>query len=99
MDIIFQGKVATDGSTKIFSASGIIITHIVINNLDSNYIFTLNRFEEGAGIHNVPLYQFELDAGDSINDSEEYTLSASDYLQLMSDVPDTTFYIKGRTQE
>jgi hypothetical protein len=91
--VIYQGKVALDGSTKIFNASGITINTIIINNLDSNYVFTLNRFEEGVGIHNVPIYKFELDAGDTIRDETEYKLSSSDYLQLISDVIGTTYYI------
>ncbi len=96
MDVVFQGKVELDGSTKIICTSGVLtITSIIINNLDSNYIFTLNRFEKGPGIHLIPLYQFELDAGDSIRDLEEHKLSALDYLQLISDVPETTFYISG----
>lgn len=96
MNVVYQGKIALDGSTKITCTStSLLINLIVINNLDNNYTVSLNRFENGPGIHNVPIYQFELDAGDSIRDTEGYLLSTGDYIQLTSDATDTTFYISG----
>ena len=94
MNIIFQGNVATDGSTKITcTTTSLIIDSIIINNLDANYTFNLSRFMTGPGIHEVPIYEFQLDAGDSIRDLETYSLANGNYLQLISDVPGTTFYI------
>jgi len=94
MEIIFQGHVATDGSTKITcTTTSLVINSIIINNLDTNYVFNLNRYMTGPGIHEVPIYEFTLDAGDSIRDLETYTLENGNYLQLISDVPGTTFYI------
>ena len=98
MNIVYQGRVATDGSTRITcTGTSLLINVIIINNLDSNYVFSLNRFETGPGIHNIPIYQFELDAGDSIRDTEGYLLSHGDYLELNSDVDGTTFYISGES--
>jgi adenylylsulfate kinase-like enzyme len=34
-----------------------------------------------------------LEEGDSIRDTNEYILETGDYIQLISDVPDTVFYI------
>jgi hypothetical protein len=94
MNIIFQGNVATDGSTKITcTTTSLIIDSIIINNLDSAYTFNLSRFMTGPGIHEVPIYEFQLDAGDSIRDLETYSLANGNYLQLISSVPGTTFYI------
>jgi hypothetical protein len=94
MNIIFQGNVATDGSTKITcTTTSLVIDSIIINNLDSSYTFNLNRFMVGPGIHEVPIYRFELNAGDSIRDKESYFLANGNYLQLISSVPGTTFYI------
>jgi len=94
MEVIFQGHVATDGSTKITcTTTSLVINSIIINNLDANYVFNLNRFMTGPGIHEVPIYEFTLDAGDSIRDLETYTLENGNYLQLISDVDGTTFYI------
>jgi len=94
MEIIFQGHVATDGSTKITcTTTSLVINSIIINNLNDAYVFNLNRYMTGPGIHEVPIYEFTLDAGDSIRDLETYTLENGNYLQLISDVPGTTFYI------
>ena len=99
MEVIYQGRVETDGSTKITcTTSSLTINTIVINNLDSNYIFNLNRFGTGPGIHIIPIYELSLDAGDSIRDTESYVLYKNDYIQFISDVPGTTYYIKA-TQE
>jgi hypothetical protein len=99
MNIIYQGKIALDGSTKITcTTTSLTIDTIIINNLDSNYVLNLNRFENGPGIHVVPIYELSLDAGDSIRDTEQYILGKDDYIQLISDVADTTYYIKA-TQE
>jgi hypothetical protein len=96
MNVVYQGKVALDGSTRITcTGTSLLINVIIINNLDSNYIFSLHRFETGPGIHNIPIYQFELNAGDSIRDTEGYLLSQGDYIELNSDVAETTFYISG----
>jgi hypothetical protein len=47
MEVVFQGNVATDGSTKIFcTTSSLNITNIIINNLTSNYVFNFNRFKK-----------------------------------------------------
>lgn len=97
-NVVYQGKVALNGSTKIFCTSpSMTVSLIVINNVDNNYTFTLSRFETGPGIHEVPIYKFDLDAGDSIRDTNTYILSKGDYLHLESTAIDTTYYIT--TQE
>jgi len=52
----------------------------------------------GPGIHKIPIYELSLDAGDSIRDTESYILFEGDYIQLISDVAGTTYYIRA-TQE
>lgn len=94
MEVIYQGHVATDGSTKITcTTTSLVINSIIINNIDNNYVFNLNRYMTGPGIHEVPIYEFTLDAGDSIRDKESYFLSNGNYLQLISSVTGTTFYV------
>tara|TARA_R110000868_G_scaffold14426_1_gene67104 strand:- start:3807 stop:4103 length:297 start_codon:yes stop_codon:yes gene_type:complete len=94
MNVIYQGHIATDGTTKITcTGESMTIVNIIINNLDSNYVITVDRFMTGPGIHKIPLYEFSLDAGDSVRDTEEYILYTGDYIQLNSDVVGTTFYI------
>lgn len=100
MEVIYQGNVATDCSTKITcTTTSLTITNIIINNIDSNYVFNLNRFMSGPGIHKIPIYELSLDAGDSIRDTESYVLFKGDYIQLISDVPGTTYYIKATKEE
>lgn len=99
MNVVYQGKVALDGSTKIVcTASSMVVSLIVINNIDSNYTLTVSRFETGPGIHEIPIYKFDLDAGDSVRDTTIYTLSQGDYIRLDSTQPDTTYYISADTQ-
>jgi hypothetical protein len=99
MNVVYQGKVALDGSTKIVcTASSMVVSLIVINNIDSNYTLIVSRFETGPGIHEIPIYKFDLDAGDSVRDTTVYTLSQGDYIRLDSTQPDTTYYISADTQ-
>lgn len=95
MEIIYQGDVATDGSTRIdCTTTSMVIDNIIINNPSSSYVFTLNRFKTTPGVEtDVLIYEFELDAGDSIRDTGNYILFIGNYLQLISDVPGTTYYI------
>ena len=43
----------------------------------------------------TPIYEFTLDEGDSVRDTNPYVLLKGSYLQLISDVAGTTYYIKG----
>lgn len=98
MNVVYQGKIALDGSTKIVcTTTSMEISLIVINNINSNYTLTVNRFETGPGIHEIPIYRFDLDAGDSVRDTTIYTLSQGDYLRLESTQLDTTYYISAET--
>jgi len=94
MNIIYQGKIALDGSTRITcTTTSMVVSLIIINNINSNYILTLSRFETGPGIHEVPIYKFDLDAGDTVRDTTIYTLSQGDYIRMESTQLDTTYYI------
>lgn len=98
MKVVFQGNVATDGSTKIFcTTTSLNITNIIINNFSSNYIFTFNRFKNDEPLVTVPIYELSLDAGDSIRDTQSYILYTFNYIQFISDVPGTTYYISAET--
>jgi hypothetical protein len=95
MEVVYQGNVATDGSTKIFcTTASLNITNIIINNLTSNYVFNFNRFKNDEPLVTVPIYELSLNAGDSIQDTNSYILYTFNYIQFISDVPGTTYYIK-----
>jgi hypothetical protein len=94
MNTVFQGKIALDGSTRIIcTTTSMVISLIVINNIESSYTLTVSRFETGPGIHEVPIYNFELDAGDSVRDTNIYTLYEGDFIRLESTQLETTYYI------
>jgi len=99
MEVVYEGTVATDGSTKIICNSSILTIHtITINNISSAYTFTLNRLLTVSSTFPSLVYTFDLDIGDSIRDSQGYVLVVGNCLQLITDVPGTTYYING-TQE
>jgi hypothetical protein len=94
MEIIYQGNVALDGSTRIIcNQDTLVINTIIINNILSNYTFTLTRNMTSSGIPEVLLYTFELQAEETLRDTETYTLNLNNFIELLSDVPGTTFYI------
>ena len=92
MNVIFQGTLdGSCGGTRITcTTTSLTIDDISINN-SLAYTFTLNRFTSGQG--SVLIYTFNLDAGDNVRDSGTYVLGKNDYLELISNVPGTTFYV------
>ena len=94
MNKIFQGNVAQDGSTKIIcNGSSFVINMIVINNKNTNYTIEVSKFLQGVGIHEIPIYKFNLNAGDTIRDTDQYILNTNEFIQLITNVPGTTYYI------
>lgn len=95
MNIIYQGNIALDGSTRIIGTSNnLIINSIIINNQDYNYIVTVESYNQDPGVNKIILYNFELTAGDCLKDNDEYSLTNGNYLQLTSNVAETSYYIK-----
>jgi len=91
---IYQGEIATDGSTNIVATKiSTFVTTIIITNITDPYSFTLYRVSKLDTKNPIALYQFTLDAGDTIRDSQSYILNEGDYLNLVSDVQGTTYYI------
>ena len=75
-----------------------VINEIIINNIDNNYNIVLNRYMTGDGIHLIPIYEFVLDLGDTVRDTEGYILKKDNYLQLITNVIGTTYYISATEQ-
>ena len=99
MEVVFEGSVATDGSTKIICTNSTLTIHsVTINNITSIYTFTLNRLLSASSTFPSLVYNFDLDLGDSIRDTTQYDLITGNCLQLISDVAGTTYYINA-TQE
>lgn len=97
MNVTFQGEIVTTGNTLITcTTDSLIINLIVINNITSNYVLTVNKLSSGSSTcasSGILLYNFNLDLGDTVRDIEQYPLSRGESIQLISDVPGTTYYI------
>jgi hypothetical protein len=93
MNIVYQGEIALDGSTIIKAENILItITNIIINNTSSAYTITVNRNLDSEKQITL-LYTFSLDQGDTVRDTQLYALDPGDYIQLISNVAGTTYYI------
>lgn len=94
MEIIFQGQIATNGSTRIVSTTDtLVVNTIIINNLANDYNVILYKHIGEPDAQVVPIYRFDLDAGDSVRDNESYTLYPGNYLQITTNVPGGTYYV------
>jgi len=62
------------------------------NTTDSAWNLSLFR-GSSTNPNKVPLYAFQLDSGDIVNDSEEYLLKAGDYLYAISDLADKVIFM------
>jgi hypothetical protein len=94
MEKIYQGEIKLDGDTIIEAIDNVIIINsIIINNLSSDYYFILYRKSSDSPNNIIPLYKFNLELGDTIRDSEIYTLNPGDSLTLITNVKRTNYYI------
>lgn len=95
MDITYQGKIGIKGLKLECTSLNLAINTIVVNNLTGDYKFTLKKFEaKPQGAVSLPIYEFLLDEGDLLVDDSIYALKKGDYLELLSDIADTTYYIE-----
>jgi len=96
--MIYQGQIALNGSTKIICTTPTMhISKIVITNTLSNYTLSVCNFMTGPGLHEIPLYSFQLDQGDVVHDSNSYFLKQGNYIELKTDVIGTTYYVNSST--
>jgi hypothetical protein len=94
METIYQGQIATNGSTTIVCTTGrLVVNTIIINNLANDYHIILYKHIGIPEAQVVPIYRFDLDAGDSIRDTESYTLFPGNYLQITTNVIGGTYYV------
>lgn len=90
MDVVFQGEVSDTGETVIkCTTNTMVVTQIVVNNPNTDYLFILTKFNK----QQIPIYRFELDMGDTLRDTHKYRLVKGESLQLVTNVPGTTYCI------
>ncbi len=95
MEKVLQGAVLIDGSTRITCTSGLLtITTLIVNNPSEDYHFLLTKVTD----EQIPLYRFDLEAGDTLRDTYNYRLQSGESLQLITNVEGTTFYINATEQ-
>lgn len=94
MNVTFQGTLSggCSGQRITCTTTSLTINDISINN-SLAYTFTLNRVTSSK--NPILIYSFDLNAGDNLRDNEIYVLNNGDYLELISNIPGTTFYISG----
>lgn len=99
MNLVFQGTIDVSSGTQIECAyDNMLITVMVFNNITGNYILTVKRLETEAGPLQTLLYKFQLDNGDSVRDTTQYKMSKGDYINLESNLADTTYYISAEVE-
>lgn len=91
---VYQGEIdVEDGVSIIAVENSMVVTSIIINNLSSDYSFTLYRVSSETPLISIPIYNFLLESGDTIRDSYTYSLDKGDYLKLVTNIEGTTYYI------
>lgn len=97
--LVFQGEIALDGSTKITSQGDkLIIDYIVVTNITGDYVFSLVKHMQGTLFPDVTIYEFALEQGDVVRDDERYVLNKGNYIQLNSDIAGTTYHVTATAQ-
>ncbi len=90
MEKVYQGEVSDIGETEIIcTTSSLTINQIVVNNPNKDYLIIVTKVDD----QQVPLYRFELDMGDTLRDTHQYILFTGEKLQLVTNVPGTTYSI------
>jgi hypothetical protein len=95
-EIIEQGEVNIAGTILCTGGTGISTRLFVIrayNNVP--YVLRLERYSNDTATTET-LFEFTLDAGDTVTDTTLYFLKNLDQLILYSDAPGTSYYIYGQ---
>lgn len=96
MNTVYQGDIAIGGTTRIeCKSSSLSISSIIIANATNAYTITATIYTGYSDTKETPLYQFSLDLGDSVRDSNVYILTNGGYLILDTDATGGTYYIEG----
>lgn len=95
MALTNQGIVSVTG-TVIAKAKGssIRVDKIIINNTTVPYTISLYKYNHNSGSDLVLIYKYDLDAGDSVVDTDGYLLNPEDYIKAFSSVANTTFIVE-----
>ena len=95
-EIIEQGELSVLGTTLAKGTTASLSTKITTMRFYNPlaYVLTIERYDALTATSEV-LYEFNLDAGDTVSDTLVYGLKAGDKITAYSDIPGTTYYIYG----
>jgi hypothetical protein len=90
MEKVYQGELSDTGETEIIcTTTSLTVVQIVVNNPNTDYLIILTKVDD----QQTPIYRFELDMGDTLRDTHKYILFKGERLQLVTNVPGTTYSI------
>jgi hypothetical protein len=95
-EIIAQGELNIAGTIIAVGSKASIPTKIFMMRFYNPlaYVLTVERYD-AITMSSVTLYEFNLSAGDTVNDNFTYALNSGDKLTVYSDIPGTSYYIYG----
>jgi hypothetical protein len=91
-----QGDVSILGTLLATGSLGTALTKVITLSFNNPlaYVLTLERYDAKTA-STIVLYEINLAAGDTINDTLTYALNTGDTLTVYSDIPGTSYYIYG----
>lgn len=100
MALTNQGIISSGGSILIKAKTfPVRVDKIIINNTLVPYIISLYKYNYNSGRDLILIYKFDLDAGDSVIDTDGYILNPEDYIKAVSTAAGTTFIVESSDAE
>ena len=95
-EFVKQGEVDITGTLLCTGIQASVLSRVVTLSFNNSlaYVLTLERYDAAAA-STIVLYEINLAAGDTVNDTLTYVLNAGDTLTVYSDIPGTSYYIYG----
>jgi hypothetical protein len=92
-NLILQGQLVV-GSNIIYTAGDIILSQVLAIKYYNSAAYDVElRKYQSSTTSTVTFYNLSLAAGDAVNDNFVYILQKNDYLEIISSVPGTDYYI------
>lgn len=91
-----QGDVSITGTLLATGSSATPLTKVITLSFNNAlaYVLTLEKYD-ALTASTIVLYEINLAAGDTVNDTLTYALNAGDTLTVYSDIAGTSYYIYG----
>jgi hypothetical protein len=95
-EFVKQGEIDIAGTLLYTGTQAAVLSRVITLSFNNPlaYVLTLERYD-AATTSTIVLYEINLAAGDTVNDTLTYALNAGDTLTVYSDIPGTSYYIYG----